>query len=63
MALTDSALKALKPRDKAYKATDAKGLYVLVTPAGSKLWKVKFRNKVGAEKKLSLGAYPDITLK
>ena len=63
MALTDSALKALKPRDKAYKATDAKGLYVLVTPAGSKLWKVKFRNKVGAEKKLSLGAYPDISLK
>lgn len=63
MALTDSALKALKPRAKAYKVTDEKGLYVHVTPAGGKLWKLKFRNKVGAEKKLSLGAYPEISLK
>jgi integrase len=63
MALTDSALKALKPRATAYKVTDEKGLYVQVTPAGGKLWKLKFRNKVGAEKKLSLGAYPEISLK
>lgn len=63
MALTDSALKALKPRATAYKVTDEKGLYVHVTPAGGKLWKLKFRNKVGAEKKLSLGAYPDISLR
>ena len=63
MALTDSALKALKPRAKAFKVSDEKGLYVHVTPAGSKLWKFKFRNKVGAEKKLSLGAYPDLSLK
>ncbi|WP_371815506.1 tyrosine-type recombinase/integrase [Erythrobacter sp. JK5] len=34
-----------------------------MTPAGSKLWKFKFRNKLGAEKKLSLGAYPDLSLK
>lgn len=63
MALTDSALKALKPRAKAFKVADEKGLYVHVTPAGGKLWKLKFRNKVGAEKKLSLGAYPEISLK
>jgi integrase len=63
MALTDSALKALKPRATAYKVTDEKGLYVQVTPAGGKLWKLKFRNEVGAEKKLSLGAYPEISLK
>lgn len=63
MALTDSGLKALKPRAKAYKVSDEKGLYVQVTPAGSKLWKFKFRNKLGAEKKLSLGAYPDLSLK
>jgi integrase len=63
MALTDSALKALKPRAKAYKVADGKGLYIHVTPAGGKLWKLKFRNKVGAEKKLSLGAYPEISLK
>lgn len=63
MALTDFALKALKPRATAFKVSDEKGLYVHVTPAGSKLWKFKFRNKVGAEKKLSLGAYPDLSLK
>lgn len=34
MALTDSALKALKSRAKASKAADEKGLYVHVTPAG-----------------------------
>ena len=34
MALTDSAIRALKPREKAYKAADEKGLYLLVTPAG-----------------------------
>lgn len=63
MALTDSTLKALKPHAKAYKVADEKGLYVQVTPAGGKLWKLKFRNKMGAEKKLSLGAYPEISLK
>jgi|GEM_PF-1618644 len=44
----------MRERSKPYKVTDEKGLYVQVTPAGGKLWKLKFRNKVGAEKKLSL---------
>lgn len=63
MALTDSAIRALKPRDAAYKVADEKGLYLMVTPAGGKLWKLKFRNGAGIEKKLSLGAYPDLGLK
>ncbi len=63
MALTDSAIRALKPRDKAYKAADEKGLYLLVTPAGGRLWKVKFRAAGGVEKKLSLGGYPELSLK
>jgi integrase len=63
MALTDSSLRALKPREKAYKVADEKGLYVQVSPAGSKLWKLKFRNQMGVEKKLSLGAYPETSLK
>ena len=58
MALTDSAIRALKPRDSAYKVADVKGLYLMVTPAGGKLWKLKFRNGAGIEKELSLGAYP-----
>ena len=63
MALTDTVIKALKPRDKPYKAADEKGLYLLVTPAGGRLWRVKFRTQGGAEKKLALGAYPDLGLK
>ena len=63
MSLTDTAIRALKPRDKAYKAADEKGLYLLVTPAGGRLWKLKFRASGGIEKKLSLGGYPDVSLK
>lgn len=53
MALTDSAIRALKPREAACKAADEKGLYLMVTPAGGKLWKLKFRTCAGTEKKLS----------
>ena len=63
MALTDTAIKALKPRDKDYKVTDEKGLYLLVTTSGGRLWRLKFRTPGGTEKKLSLGAYPDLGLK
>lgn len=63
MALTETAIRALKPQAKPYKVADEKGLYLLVTPAGGRLWKLKFRNGMGAEKKLSLGAYPDLSLK
>lgn len=63
MPLSDTAIRALKPRDKSYKVADEKGLYLLVTPAGGRLWKFKFRLPGGVEKKLSLGSYPEITLK
>jgi integrase len=63
MALTETAIRAMKPQAKPYKVADEKGLYLLVTPPGGKLWKLKFRNGMGAEKKLSLGAYPDLSLK
>lgn len=63
MSLTDTAIRALKPREKPYKAADEKGLYLLVTPAGGRLWKLKFRTVGGTEKKLSLGTYPEISLR
>jgi integrase len=61
--LTDSAIRALKPRAKAYKVADEKGLHLQVTPSGGRLWRVKFRTEGGVEKKLSLGAYPEVSLK
>jgi integrase len=61
MALTVVQVKNAKPREKAYKLADERGLYLLVNPNGSKLWKLKYRF-AGIEKKLSLGAFPEVTL-
>lgn len=61
MVLTDTAIRNAKPKDKPYKVADSQGLYLLVNPRGSKLWRVKYRIN-GAERKLALGAYPEITL-
>lgn len=61
MALTDSAIKTAKAKEKPYKLSDAQGLYLEVTPNGSKLWRLKYR-VAGKEKKLAFGAYPAITL-
>ena len=61
MALTDTAIRNAKPKEKPYKIADSQGLYLLVNPRGSKLWRVKYRMN-GAERKLALGAYPEITL-
>jgi Arm DNA-binding domain len=36
-------------------------LYLLVNPAGSKLWRLKYRIR-GVERKLALGAYPEVSL-
>ncbi len=61
MALTDTAIRSAKAREKEYKLADSGGLYLLVTPPGGKLWRVKFRAD-GKERKLSLGSYPEISL-
>ena len=39
MALTDTAVRNAKPKAKPYKVTDSQGLYLLVNPKGSKLWR------------------------
>jgi integrase len=60
--LTDVAIKGLKAREKPYKKADERGLFLYVTPSGSRLWRLKYRVE-GKEKLLSLGAYPEVTLK
>lgn len=62
MALTDTALKALKPRDKTYTVTDDRGLYVEVFPTGGVVWGYRYRLN-GKYEKLTLGKYPALTLK
>jgi integrase len=61
MALTEIAIRNAKPREKPYKLTDADGLYLLINPNGSRLWRLKYRFD-GREKVSALGAYPETTL-
>lgn len=61
MALTDTAIRNSKPRERDYKLADGGGLYLLVTPAGGRLWRLKYRAD-GIERKLALGKYPTVTL-
>ena len=61
MALTDTAIKQAKPSEKARRLFDALGLYLEISPAGGKWWRLKYRID-GKEKRLSLGTYPAVTL-
>lgn len=61
MALTDTAIRSAKAADKPKKLADAKGLYLLVTPAGCKWWRFDYRFG-GKRKTLSFGVYPDVPL-
>ena len=57
MPLTETQAKNAKPRERAYKLADSEGLFLLVQPNGTKLWRMKYRF-AGKEKLLSFGAYP-----
>jgi integrase len=65
-ALTELQIRAAKPREKAYKLFDERGLYLLITPGADsyrgRLWRLRYRY-AKAEKLLSLGNYPDVSLK
>lgn len=70
MPLTNTAISNAKPgvtpngktTDKPYKMGDTGGLYLEVAPSGGKWWRLKYRFD-GKEKRLSLGVYPDVSLK
>jgi len=62
MALSDTTIKNTKPAAKPFKLSDEKGMFLLINPSGSKLWRLKYRWE-GKEKLLALGAYPDVSLK
>src|ERR1700730_14410564 len=62
MPLTDTAIRNAKPGEKAVRLFDGGGLYLEVSPTGGKWWRLKYRLN-GKEKRLSLGVYPDVSLK
>lgn len=56
MPLSDIAVRTLKPRERAYKVYDRDGLFLLVNPGGSKLWRWRYRFNLN-EKLMALGEY------
>ena len=54
--LTDPKIRQAKPADKPYKLFDGGGLFLLVQPSGSKLWRLKYRFG-GKERLLAIGSY------
>lgn len=62
MPLTDIKIKNAEIKDKSYKLSDEKGLFLFINNKGYKYWRFKYRyNK--KEKLLALGVYPEISLK
>ncbi|MGC1460278.1 MAG: integrase arm-type DNA-binding domain-containing protein [Steroidobacteraceae bacterium] len=59
--LSDAKVRASKSRDRPYKLSDGRGLYLLVNPSGGRLWRFRYRY-AGVEKLLAMGKYPDTSL-
>lgn len=62
MALTDKEIRALKPQETRKKYFDGNGLYLEVSPAGGKGWRLKYYHQ-GKDRRISLGTYPEVSLK
>jgi integrase len=60
--LSEPQIRAAKAKEKPYKLFDERGLFLLVSTTGARLWRLKYRHG-GVEKLLALGAYPDVSLK
>lgn len=67
--LTDTAIKTAKPKRRDdgrlenNKLPDGRGLYLLVTPSGSKIWRFYYPQLLTKKRtEIKLGEYPEITL-
>lgn len=59
--LTNAAVKAAQPQSRAFKLYDSGGLFLLVTPAGTKSWRLKYR-RAGREQLNTIGRFPEVNL-
>ena len=62
MPLTHLKVERAKPKEKQYKLADERGMYLLIHPKGGKWWRLDYRYQ-GKRKTLSLGTYPDVSIK
>lgn len=64
--LTDDLIRAIQPNASPQKRFDGRGLYLLVTPGGGRLWRFKYRfpprSTENKEKLISFGRYPEVSL-
>ncbi|KWE77262.1 integrase [Burkholderia ubonensis] len=61
MRLTNIAIRNAKPAERPRKLADGRGLYLLITPTGSRCWRWKYRFH-GREKLMAFGVYPEVSL-
>jgi integrase len=61
LALSDLQIRKAKQKDKPYKMHDSLGLFLLVNPNGSKLWRQKYK-RLGKERVIAHGSYPAVSL-
>jgi len=61
VSLTDLKIRSAKLQNKPYKLSDSGGLFLFITPAGGKCWRLKYRFQ-SKEKLLAIGVYPVISL-
>lgn len=59
--LTDTKLRAMKPRAGAYRVADTNGLCIEIRPSGGKVWRYRFRH-AGKASIVTLGEYPAMSL-
>lgn len=59
--LTDTKIRAQKPRERAYRIADAQGLCLEVRPSGAKVWRYRYRH-AGQPSMITLGEYPTMGL-
>ena len=59
--LSDARIRAAKPQGKPYKLTDGAGLYLLVSPTGARLWRLKYRF-AGVERSYSIGEFREVSI-
>ena len=61
--LTDTEIKAAKPKDADYQLYDGDGLTLLIKSSGSKLWQFRYYRPLTKQRtKQSFGAYPSVSL-
>lgn len=59
--LTETKIRAARPKETLYKLSDGKGLHLAITTEGGRWWRLRYRHG-GKEKMLSLGTYPEVGL-